>query len=492
MRHHENDQPCLFASGELHIPEALKNYSKPIAILHAVPTHANHAQNLNSRRLFDACILVAQLDYRKRSRVQIAQMQQTRISPLFEVNIGELVRLAGIPGKNYERIYKELDRLFEMVLNWNIVGEDNTITWENKSHFLASVGYGSGHFRGQIRFSIDPAVLQLILEPSIWAQLSLQALEGLSTAASYALYQNCWRYIGTHAKVTASLPTHTWIELLVGPSRFVTTEKDGTKRATGYGDFKRRVLLDAIRRVNESPALNHTLKLIELRNGKRITKLQFKFVPKSQASLGLPLTWSEDLLQTLKSIGFSETEIEDLSQAHSIEVVSKSLNRLKAAEQRLKGAGKPISSHKAYFNGILSNMADGAPGGDLNDEKIEEEARAAEAQRLALERSERLKKEFSRHQADVFAARLFEMSAASRREILDAMEGGDMGQKAKMLLSQSKEWSPKSVGALSLLRSWLGKERPEVLEQLLIQPEDNSFESWMMWRLEVAERPANS
>jgi len=485
MRHHEADQPSLFPPGDLHIPETLNTFRKPVAILHAVPSRAEHAQNLNSRRLFDACILVAQLDYRKRDRLQLTQMQQERSSPLFEVSITDLARLANIPGKNYERIYKDLDKLFEMVLKWNVVGEDNTTIWEFKSHFLSSLGYGRNHRRGQIRFSIDPAILEIVLEPTIWARLSLQAMESLSTAASYALYQNCWRYIGTQAKVTAPLPTHTWIELLVGPSRFVKEEKDGSKRATGYGDFKRRILLDAIRRVNESPALNHTLKLVELFNGKRVTRLQFKFIPKSQASLGLPLTWSEDLLKTLKSLGFTDQEIENMSQAHSYEVVTESLNRLKSAEDRLKASGKPITSHKAYFGGILSNMAGGAGADDLLDDKLEEEARAAEAQRLALERSDRMKTEFARFQAETFATRLFSLPEPARQELLDAMEKGEMGTRVRVLLD--KGWTPKNVGALSLLRTWLGQEKPEVLAQLLIHPEEQSFEAWMMWRLEAAQ-----
>ena len=174
-----------------------------------------------------------------------------------------------------------------------------------------------------------------------------------------------------------------------------------------------------------------------------------------------------------------------MSQAHSYEVVTESLNRMKSAEDRLKASGKPITSHKAYFGGILSNMAGGAGADDLLDDKLEEEARAAEAQRLALERSDRMKTEFARFQAETFATRLFSLPEPARQELLDAMEKGEMGTRVRVLLD--KGWTPKNVGALSLLRTWLGQEKPEVLAQLLIHPEEQSFEAWMMWRLEAAQ-----
>ena len=150
--------------------------------IHAIPVKAEHAQSLNSRRLFDACILVTQIDFRRRDRAEVERIKNDRISPVFEVRITDL---ASIPGKNYQRLYAELDTLFEMVLRWNIVGEDANVEWDMKSHFLSSLGYGKGQKRGLIRFSMDPAILGIVLEPSNWATLSLQAMERLGTAASY-------------------------------------------------------------------------------------------------------------------------------------------------------------------------------------------------------------------------------------------------------------------------------------------------------------------
>lgn len=482
MKHRAPEQPSLFPTEDLIIPETIRSIRKAVSAIHAIPLKPEHSQSLNSRRLFDACILVAQIDFRKRDKQMLERVRSERIAPMFETRVTDITRLAGIPGKNYERIYDELDKLFEMVLRWNIVGEDSKVEWDLKSHFLSSLGYGRGLKRGLIRFSIDPSILEIVLEPTNWASLSLQAEEGLGTAASYALYQNAWRYVNTHAKVTAVLPTATWVELLMGQSRYVVDDPKEGKRVVNYGDFKRRVLMDAIRRVNEIQALSYTLELKEYRAGTRVSKLQFKFIPKQQPSLGLPLTWPEDVLRVLERLGFTQAEIENMSQAHSFEEVADSIVRLKAAEGRLKAVGRPISSKKAYFSGILTNIASGAVGDELDHEKIETEAKAQEAQRLAEQRQARLKEEFTKHISSIFVHRLYELTEVEREAIFQAFEESPSGAKARLLFE--KGWNQKNIGALTILRGWLATEQLDVLNRLLINPEDKDFDAWMAWRLD--------
>ncbi len=482
MRRREHDQPSLFPTEDLIIPATLQTMRKAVSAIHATPIKAEHSQSLNNLRLFDACILIAQIDFRKRGKDQIQRVKDEGLTPMFETRVTDLVRLAGIPGKNYTRIYAELENLFDMKLNWNIVGEDAQVEWEMRSHFLGALGYGKGHKRGLIRFSIEPSILHIVLEPSNWATLSLQAMEGLGTAASYALYQNAWRYIGTHQKVTAALPTATWIELLMGKSRYVSEDANGEKRVVGYGDFKRRVLMDAIARVNEISALSYTLELKELKSGTRVSKLQFKFVPKKSMGLGIPLLWPSDVVTVLNNLGFTQKEIEDLSEIHAYEDVADSILKLKEAEFRLKALGRPITSKKSYFTGILANVTSGSKQDVLDHERIEAEAKAQEAQRAAELRNERLLKEFGQHQSTRFSGNLFDLSEADISELLAKFEASPEYSKARLLAE--KGWSPKNVGALSILKQWVLLKEPVWASRLLPNPEDVSFEAWMQWRLD--------
>jgi len=489
MRSHgdpEQEQPSLFGSDDLVIPTSMMSLRKAVSAIHAIPVRTDQNHTLNTRRLFDACIFIAQLDFKKRGRQQVAQIFAERITPSFETRITDLARIAGIPGKNFNRIYEDLNRLFEMVLKFNVVGEDSEVIWDMKSHFLSSLGVGKGVKRGMVKFSIDPSILEIVMEPRIWAALSLQAMKELGTPASYALFQNAFRYANTHAKVTAPLPTETWIELLVGPSRYVERDTATGKVTTHYGDFKRRVLLDAIARVNDVQALGYVLELKETRSGNRVSKLQFKLVPKKQASLGLPMTWQADVLKVLEQIGFSETEVVDLSQSYSSEEVMESLVRLKAAEDKAKVSGRPIASRKLYFNGILANVAEGAGDGEVDQEAIEAEGRALEAARVAAARQERMREGFAKHQATVFVTRLFELGPSAREAITSAFEESAAGSGAKLLLSKSG-WTSSNAGALSMLRTWMVENRPEDYASLLCNPEDTNLETWLSWRLDALQ-----
>lgn len=487
----ELEQPSLFSTDELVIPPGLKLMRKAVSAIHAVPLKVEHEHTLNTRRLFDTLIHVAQMSMRSRPPSEVKRIIDERISPVFEVSAKELVDKAGIPGKNLARIYEALDKLFEMVMAWNVVGEDASLQWGMKAHFLSSLGVGQGASAGRIRFSMDPEILKIVLEPSNWAKLSLQALKQLPTPAAYALYQTSWRYFGTQHKVTAALPLETWIELLVGPSRYIKVDADG-KKVINYADFKRRTLLDAIERVNSLDALTHTLELKEITSHKRVSKLQFRFVPKKQDSLDLPALWTEDVLQVLTNIGYSKAEIADLGQRYSQEIVTDSLLRLQGSEERRRASGKRIGSRKAYFSGILAIVEAGEAEDAVADDMLAAKAQAIEEHKRSAERQVRLKEDFSAHQATEFQSNLEQMPQDARERLIADFEASVDGQKTR-LLWQQKGWS-RNAPALAVLRGWIVKSQPDLLDLLLPGPQDRTFEDWMAWRLEDASRtePARS
>lgn len=488
LQERELTQPSLFPTEEVLLPEALRSMRKAVSAIHTVPTKPDVQHTLNSRRLFDACILVAQIDIRRREKGFLDRVRSERISPMFEVRTSELARLGAIKGSNLERIHVEMQRLYEMSLQWNLVGEDSATIWNMQSHFLSVLGIGKGAKRGMVRFSLDPEVLLLVLEPSNWATLSLQVMEGLGTEASYSLYQNAWRYAGTYAKVTAALPTETWVELLLGKSGYMEYGPNGEKKVVRYGDFKRRHLLDAMERVNSVAALGYTLTLKEIKSGNRVSRLQFKFEPKKASQGLLPLTWPKDVITALEHLGFAAEEVQDISQSRSFEEVAESLVKLKAAEDKMKAAGRRISNKKAYFQGILVNVAAGASLDTLEHEKIETEVRAQEEKQAAQKREERLREGFDRYRAQAFSDQLFAWDDDKRSALTTKFENDDLkrGGVAKGFLR--KGWNPGNVPLMALLRDWLAKNDHDSLEELLPFPHQRSYESWLAWRLDVASQ----
>lgn len=478
---HEQVQGTLFPNEELVVPHSVRTMKKAVAAIHAVPQRADKGQSLNMRRLFDACIMVAQMECRGKEAQIVERLKTERISPMFEVRISKLAQMAGIKGNNYERVYEDLDGLYDMSFAWNILEESGDVAFSMKAHYFSVLGYGNNAKRGLVRFAYDPSVLQMILEPSVWTKLSLDVLGGLKTAAAYALYQNAFRYLGTQNKVTAALPTHVWVELLVGKSRYVTESPDG-QVSVNYADFKRRVLLDAIKRVNEIPALNYTLGCTEIKSGNRVAKLQFHFIPKNQRALELPLTWPDEVVRLLSQMKYSREEMDDLSQRYSVEEVAEAVTRLQSAEERMRAKGKPVTSRRAYFEGILRNISAGARSDEIEHDRIIAEVQEEEARKAAEGRLAKLKAQFERHQRDRFASWLFEQPASRRAELAKAFREAHADNPGVRMIVKP-DLSEGDFSAQALLRTWITNAQPDLMKDALPHPEDRTFEDWMAWRL---------
>ena len=479
-------QSSLFSNSELELSGSLSKIRKSVSAIHVANTSADHNQTLNTRRLMDACIVVVQMECRRLSAEERHRIINERFSPEFETRISQLMKIANIPGLgNHSRARADLEHLYNMDLRWNVFDEDKQVDFNMQAHFFSSIGWGEGNKQGYVRFSFDPRVLNLLMEPSQWATLSISAMRGLSSSAAYALYQICWKYINTEKKRTAVFPVETLIELLVGPSAYLKKSPSG-ETVVNYKSFKRRVLVDAISRINALEALSHTIRLQEFTRGRRIALLQFHFVQKTQVALGMPVVWGEEVVEPLKALGFAEAEITNWSELYSREVVAESLQKMAEASQKMKEKGRTITSKKAYFQGILENISKGATEAELNLEKIEIEAQKVESQRRNEERQKRNEQDFARHQVEKLRQALFDLPEAQRESLFREFEVSPEGIKAKMLWE--KGWSEtKQTPAYIILKSWLAQKKPELFEDLLRSPEDRTLEAWLAFRLEMLE-----
>lgn len=494
----EQQQPSLFPAGELLVPRAFDLVKKGISALHSVPATKEHNHTLNSRRFMDAIAVLIQLELKKLPKAIFEQIQASmsgewregetvriEASPMFRVSLSELTKLAGAKTNNRAHVIESLQLLHDMVLRWNVRGEDGEVEWDMRSRFLTTFGVGQGRYKGMVCFSLDPRVLALVLDPKLFVKLSLEVMHQLGLEASYSLYQQCWRYINTVHKVTAAWPVYVWIELMIGNSRYVQVDPaTGDKYVVEYSDFKRRTLLPAIERINSIATLGHTLELKERLSGLKVHTLQFAFIPKKQERLDLPLTWPENLVESLKAFGFTEDALAEMAQGYGLDEVGEALKRFHQMSERMQGNGKRIVSPKNYFESILRNVASEAEFGEEQIAALEKKAREEEAARVSAERQERAKHDFGKRQTSQFIESLAAWPEARRQELLSAFEASPEYPKTRVLLAKSG-WDPKtSYGAWVSLKAWVAKEKPDTYEELLPNPEDRDLEAWLMWRLD--------
>lgn len=230
----------MFLSDELLLPSALNTYRKPVAAIHSIPERRDAALKLSARKLMEALPLAVQLDLRSKNKDEqqelVRKIREDRATPLFEIRTKELARLAGLSVSNMERIHETLAELVGYTFIWNVLGEDGSAEYEAVAPFLIRRDKGVGARAGFTRFAFEPEILLWFLEPKMWANFSWTVMSSLGgkvvgpgQEAAFGLYQNIWRYIGTSAKVTAAMDVGDWIDLIIGPSRFVQIDASGQK-----------------------------------------------------------------------------------------------------------------------------------------------------------------------------------------------------------------------------------------------------------------------
>lgn len=484
----EEGQRRLFHSDELVLPSTVKFLRKPVVAIHSIPQRRDKSLSLSCRKLMEALPLAVQLDLRSRKKdvaqELIRQIRDYRATPLFEIRTRDLAELAGLSTSNLERIYTLLADLVGYTFTWNILGEDEDVEYEVVAAFLVRRDKGvSDRKRGYTRFAIEPEVLMWFLEPTMWATLSWTVMRGLGGSetgagqeAAFGLYQNAWRYLGTETKSTPLLSLAHWIDLIIGPSRFVKIV-NGEKTVVDYGDFKRRHLLPAMALLNVHPALSHTIHVKETFSGRKVVKLRFYFKPKLQAAFDFPLGWPQETLDLLKALGHADTAIAEISQVYSYNQVMEALKRMTDAEQRMNRTGKRIYSKKAFFQAILLNVAKGEAVSEEAEAQLLKEAERQKQKELEEERMRAMQTKFQAHQRAQILEALNALSAEERDTLFQAHLADVPADRA--LYRADRLDTP----YLAVFRRWLEAHRPELYETWLPEQKDRDMQSWMAWQL---------
>ncbi|MBK3780011.1 hypothetical protein G3A43_07060 [Paraburkholderia aspalathi] len=480
-------QGWLFHPDELLLPDALNSYRKPVAAIHSIPERRDISLKLSARKLMEALPLAVQLDLRSRGREEaqelVRKIREDRATPLFEIRTKELGRLAGLSLSNMERIHDTLAEMVGFPFIWNVLGEDGKVEYEATAPFLIRRDKGLGAKNGFTRFAFEPEILLWFLEPTMWATLSWTVMSGIGRSngpgqeAAFGLYQNIWRYIGTSAKLTPLLPVATWIDLIIGPSRFVTVDAKGNKDVVDYKDFKRRYLVPGLEILNAHHALNHTVEVIEDKSGRKVMRLRFKFIEKRQESFDFPLGWPPASLKYLEEIGFSDREISTMSQLYRYEQVQEALNRLPAAEQRVRTKGSRVYSRKSFFNGILGNVVKGEVQTAEDEAKLLKEAEQRQQQETEKQRMQALQSKFGAHQRGQIAAELQKLPTDERNAL--TQEHLAAKPEDRIMFKAGELNTPYLV----LFCKWLETAHAELYASWLPESKDQNFQSWLVWQL---------
>lgn len=163
---------------------------------HVASIHCSNSVSLLERRVFNALILNTQAH---------DQLEEA----FFYISLSRLKELLRFQSRNNNALRDAVIGLTETTVKWNLCKDRSTMgaNWFSAS-LLASASYSNGI----IRYEYSKAIMDLVKDPCVYANICLDAQARLSSKYSLALYENCIRYKSLGS--TKAFPVNLLRELL--------------------------------------------------------------------------------------------------------------------------------------------------------------------------------------------------------------------------------------------------------------------------------------
>ncbi len=303
---------------------SLKKAQEAIAIL-----PKSGKVTLLTRRLFNALLQLAQEDGE-------LTMYRSRLS--------KVLFNASFDSNNTEIVKEQLRRMASIQVEWNSTSGEGERRW-GVSNLLADAEIIEEKGAVWIEWSYSEKVRAKLLDPEIYARISLQAYSQIRSSASAALYEICARYVTNPSNLTMRAPWQWWRPRLTGnPEDAVET--------TEYKFFKRDVLKPSILEVNRLADI--CVELLEHKDGRRVTEIQFRVKKVSQGNLHLPdpnMVNSEIIRRLVEEIGLLPEEAAKVYADHDEPFLMATINLVR---EREKDRNLPaLKSTAAFFKNAL-------------------------------------------------------------------------------------------------------------------------------------------
>lgn len=306
---------------------------------------------------------------------------------VFSAPLERIIRGVDFDSNDQELIKKHLRAMVSTTVEWQSPTTGEGTSW-NVSGLLAHARLSK--IRGQVwvEWSYAVNLKQELLQPTVFARLSLEIISQLRSHAGIALYEICSRYkdIGRTSRQAWAW----WRPVLSGRPENEKTAK------LEYRIFKRDTLKPAIAEVCAITDID--VELVEHKAGRFVSELQFLIRPKAREALP-PRQPPEPVdlaaVSQARALGIDDNRAEELIEAYGMQAFTTGLEALR---KRLETAfPEPLRDPFRYLKALLSGEATtraakaaaerhDAPAGGPADAAAAartEEDRAAQARREA-------------------------------------------------------------------------------------------------------------
>lgn len=239
-----------------------ENVRKPVEAVIIIPK--DRKITLLSRRLFNVLL-------------RHAQLNPVPSGTYHRIPLGKLMQDAKYDSRNLEHLVNSINPLIGLVVNWgdspkNLNGPK--YAWAGAALLaFASIVKEEGK-SPELLYDFHKEISSQLLNPRVYATISMEMNATMSTHASLALYELAVRYLTNKNGLSVKLPWREWVTPLTGNPDISPTLQ--------YKYFARDVLKPAINEVNSSQDDFFVEQLVGM-VGRRVDTLQFRIQKKTSA-----------------------------------------------------------------------------------------------------------------------------------------------------------------------------------------------------------------
>jgi hypothetical protein len=352
---------------------------------------------------------------RKSYNVLLYQAQEQGLEKeVFRAPLDAVVKGLDFDSHDLALIKKHLRAMVSTTVEWQSPTTGEGSNW-NVSGLLAHARLSKERGQVWVEWSYAVNLKQELLEPTVFARLRLEVISQLRSHAGVALYEICTRYkdIGR----TARQAWRWWYPVLSGNPPSEKSER------LEYRIFKRDTLKPAIAEVNAITDID--VELVEHKEGRFISEIQFRIAPKRQASLGLGLNRPPQpvdmaLIARARQLGVGDEAAEAMAAAHGDDAFRSGLDSLE--RRRASTFPEPLRDATRYLRALMPAEASRAQARAAEQEAAAQPAAVEAAGREQQDkRSARWLAEWTRRQHEKCAADIEALSPERQQELVQGL-----------------------------------------------------------------------
>lgn len=275
--------------------------------------------------------------------LNIAQSQGVE-KESYRAPLAEIVSGIDYGSNDIELIKKHLKAMATTIVEWNSPTTGEGTKW-TVCALISHATIVKSSNQNFLEWGYAQPLRQELLSPSVFSKLSIGMLSQMHTHAGIVLYEICTRY--KNVGRTSRQNWRWWLPVLTGQPNSEKLAK------TEYRFFKRDTIKPAIAEVCAITDIE--IELVEHKEGKSTSDLQFLVKSKAQASLPLktpPKPLDLSVIKRAVDLGISDDKAEELFTKYGGVAMLKGL--LELEERVARAFPSPVRDAYRYLKALLS------------------------------------------------------------------------------------------------------------------------------------------